>query len=205
MMTSALSSGQREYTLDLPPGFIEIPLGELSSDVIERAATQAATAFGLSQGDQHTRNLAFALSSAVAGELANDISYLAIGFFRSHDGARPIMVAITCLSRPSQHEEVQAAISGLLEVHRDQGQESVWPIQLSSGPAVAVVTEEFNELTIDGQQDAIPLIQRAVTAWTPDPDGTTLAVVSVSSNNWQDWDSVCELALDLFDTLEWAP
>jgi hypothetical protein len=41
--------------------------------------------------------------------------------------------------------------------------------------------------------------------WIPDRDGTTLAVLSASTNNWRDWRRVCELALGVFETVEWQP
>jgi hypothetical protein len=37
----------------------------------------------------------------------------------------------------------------------------------------------------------------------PDPGGTTLGVVSFSSNNWVDWPHIARLSVDILRTMRW--
>ncbi|WP_209706792.1 hypothetical protein [Crossiella equi] len=117
------------------------------------------------------------------------------------DPERLLMVWLTVSEVRSAHETPGVAVAGLLEAHRERG--DVAQVTLPAGPAAVVVTEEALALHV-GELSA-PVLRRDVTAWVPDPFGTRLAVISLATNSWQDWDHVCELALALFDSLDWAP
>ena len=51
--------------------------------------------------------------------------------------------------------------------------------------------------------DPLPVLQRQLLAWIPDPAGSAVAVVGVASNSWPDWAHVCDLALDVFESVSW--
>jgi hypothetical protein len=53
--------------------------------------------------------------------------------------------------------------------------------------------------------EPIPVLTRQLSAWVPDRDGTTIGVISVMTNSFQDWERVCVLALDIFDSFGWEP
>jgi hypothetical protein len=59
-------------------------------------------------------------------------------------------------------------------------------------------------IEIDGV-GPLPLLQRQVLAWIPDPAGSAVAVIGVASNCWQDWAHICDLALDVFESVLWDP
>ncbi|HWE91280.1 MAG TPA: hypothetical protein VG317_17600 [Pseudonocardiaceae bacterium] len=203
MTSFTTAANPRDYALTIPTGFIRLPVSELTDNSIKIVATHLAATFHQDYVDDNMRALAFALSTAVSQTVPDAVSFVGVGLFRSPEADRPIMVVLTCLSQGSDHGDIETGIAGLLEVHRQENRGSVEEIQLPCGRAVAVVIEDLNELTVAGSAP-IPLIRRSVTAWIPDPHGTTTAVISLSSNNWQDWDHVCRLALDLFGTLEWS-
>jgi hypothetical protein len=130
------------------------------------------------------------------------IDHTEMAMYRSPDDpdrAMMIMLSSTCV--PADHADAESAIAGLVEVHTAVGQGEVSQLTLPVGPAVVVVTDERNDV-ITGDQVA-PVLHRAITAWVPDPDGTTLGVVSVSSNNWRDWQHICQLALAILQTMRW--
>lgn len=80
---------------------------------------------------------------------------------------------------------------------------TVEQIKLPVGPAIATVTEEENALVMG--DEPIQVLTRQLSAWVPDREGTTIAVVSVMTNSFRDWEHVCTLALDIFDSLGWEP
>lgn len=55
----------------------------------------------------------------------------------------------------------------------------------------------------DGPAAPAVVLNRQVSAWIPEPDGDTIAVVSVASPSWPDWEHVCDLALGIFDSFGW--
>ncbi|SDP94885.1 hypothetical protein SAMN04487905_11695 [Actinopolyspora xinjiangensis] len=116
---------------------------------------------------------------------------------------RPIMVTLTGIAMPSDHHRKSEAVADLLELHRASADSTFEEIRLPVGPAVVTVTEEENALVVD--EEPIHVLTRQLTAWVPDPDGTTIAVVSVMTNSFQDWEHVCTLALDIFDSFGWEP
>jgi hypothetical protein len=130
------------------------------------------------------------------------IDHTAMAMYRSPDDPdRAMMVLLSSTCLPAAHAGMAPAIAGLLEIHRASAKNTVAQVELPAGPAVVVVDEDQGGIVIG---DVLaPIVHRKITAWVPDPDGSTVAVVSMASNNWPDWAHVCTLALNIFDTLEW--
>ena len=189
----------RPFRLDIPPGFIRLPGGQLDDAALDRVAAQLATMINAAEITDDIRTVAYGLAALAPRALTDAVPY--IGLFRSPAAARPVLMSLSCLSQPSNHDSVPTAIGGLLEIHRKHGYAREIP--LPSGPAVISLREQLTELTVGGAA-ALRLLRREVTAWVPDPAGTAIGVVSVSSGNWRDWEHVCDFMLGLCDTLEWA-
>ncbi len=199
---------RRGFRLGLPDGFIPLPLSEgdidVESDEFESLVSFAAEAFGLSATDESS--IATATSFAQLGSIISDsgVDYSAIAFYKSPDDLmRPIMVTLTGIAMPSDHRSREAAITDLLELHGESNDSTTEEIRLPVGPAVATVTEEENALVMG--DEPIQVLTRQLSAWVPDRDGTTIAVVSIMTNSFRDWEYVCTLALDIFDSLGWEP
>lgn len=196
----------RGFRFDLPSGFIEVPVhdDELSPDSFGELSAKVAGWFALPTDDGNATAMALGLATfgAMAGQDGAD--YAAVGLYRSPDDPqRPIMVLVTSIGMPSDHDRPATAIAGLLEIHDAAARGMVGTLKLPVGPAVAIVTEEETALRIG--EEVTPMLRRQVAAWVPDPDGTTLAVLAVSTTSWQDWEHVCTLAVGIFESLEWDP
>lgn len=192
----------RRFQFGLPTGFVELPVDpeDLSPESFGTLRREVAGAFGFDADDPSTE--AAALGMATLGLMMAGVDYAAVGIYRSPDEpGRPIMIVLTGTGLPSDHDRPETAIEGLLEIHEAQGQGTVGRLTLPTGPAVVVVSEQESVLHI-GEATA-PVLQRQVAAWLPDPAGSTIAVVSASTNSWPDWEHVCALALDVFESLEW--
>ncbi|HEY0806630.1 MAG TPA: hypothetical protein VGD84_16270 [Pseudonocardiaceae bacterium] len=194
----------RSFALGLPDGFVELPssVESATADSVGEVTAYFARLFNLPPDDQNAA--AAAVYFAAVGTSSGDegVDHTAMAMYRSPDDperAMMVLLSSTCLS--AGHADVDSAIAGLLEIHRAVGRGTVTRVELPAGPAVVVVDEEQNGITI-GEQFA-PIVHRKITAWVPDPDGSTVAVVSMASNNWPDWAHVCRLALNIFDTLDW--
>jgi hypothetical protein len=195
----------RPFVLLLPEQFIEIHLGELTEDVLRGLARQVAGVFGISELDLGAVASAVTLGSVGAAAAAGGASHLSAGLFRSPDDERPVMVLVSCYVMVSDHTAVQAAVSGLLEIHETQNRGVVRAVQLDSGPAVTVEARETVQITMGEQAPEIyDITQHTVTAWIPDPTGTCVVAVSVSSTNSDDWEHVQDLAGGIFDGFLWA-
>lgn len=202
-MTTA-SPRVRGFQFGLPTGFVELPVDQedLSPESFSALRGELADLFGFDAHGQSSE--AAALGMATLGLMIDGVDYAAVGIYRSPDEAdRPIMIVLTATGVPSDHGRQETAIAGLLDIHEAQGRGTVGRLTLPAGPAVAVVTEQQSILHI--REASAPLLQRQVAAWLPDPAGSTIAVVSASTNSWRDWEHVCALALDVFDSLEWSP
>lgn len=186
----------RSFTLGVPPGFIRIQPDTPADELL----AQIARVFNTEQITDDMRKFAAVLTALTPNALTDAIPYVGLGLFRSPQARRPILLSLSCLSQAADHDGVRTAVGGLLEVHRDRLAREV---ALTCGPAVITLAEEPIELT-DGGQPELRLLRREITAWVPDPAGTAIAVVSVSSNNWQDWEHISEFALGLFNSLEWT-
>jgi len=199
-MTRTLGQA-RPFRLDIPPGFIQLPGGDLDDAVLDRVAGQLATTINAPEVTDGIRTAAYSLAALMPRALTDAVPYVGLGLFRSPEAGRPVLMSLSCLSQPSNHDSVPTAVAGLLEIHRQHGRAREIP--LPGGPAVISLGEQSAELTI-GDAAPLRLLRREITAWVPDPAGRAIGVVSVSSNNWQDWEYVCEFLLGLCETLEWA-
>ncbi|MFE3175087.1 hypothetical protein ACFXPA_06855 [Amycolatopsis sp. NPDC059090] len=197
----------REFTFSVPDGFVELPVDDIDVDGVEKHDLDArvAGAFGLAADDPSAAMLAntYALYGETMG--SQGIGYAAIAIYRSPDAAdRPIMPVLASSCIPSDHESVDVAIEGLLGMHATSEGRSTRLVDLPAGKAVVTVQEEKTILRDDVDSVKVPVLQRQVAAWIPDPRGTSIAMVAVCSNNWQDWEHVAVLALDIFDTVSWV-
>lgn len=206
MSTAIDRTALRGFALGPPEGFVELPLDadELREEDFERLVDRMTTMFGITDRNAaHDAALSFAALGEGTGRSGAD--YTAVALYASPDEPqRPIMVWLTGIVMPSDHQRVTDGIEGLLEVHRSQARGDVVELTLPIGPAVGVLVEEQDRALAVGDE-AFPIINRTITAWVPDQDGTAVGVVSISTNSWRDWQHVCTLALDVFDTFEWQP
>lgn len=194
----------RRFQFDLPAGFVELPVDPEDLDPESFGALRAEIAgiFGFETDASSTE--AAALGMATLGLLMAGVDYAAVGFYQSPDEpGRPIMVVLTATGLPSEHDRPETAIDGLVEIHEAQGLGTVGRLTLPTGPAVVVVSEQESVLHIGDA--ATPVLQRQVAAWVPDRAGSTIAVLTASTNSWRDWEHVCALGLDVFESLEWFP
>lgn len=194
----------RSFSLELPDGFMELPAAveAVTAERIGEIGARFAALAGLPPDDLGAAEAA-AYYAALGPMSAEDgIDYTAMALYRSPDDpTRVMMIMLSSTCVPADHVDVESAVAGLLEVHKATGRGEVSQLQLPAGPAVTVVTEEPSTIS-DGEQSAT-ILHRAVTAWVPDPGGTTLGVVSISTNNWVDWPHVARLAADILRTMRW--
>lgn len=196
---------RRGFHLSLPDAFTALPLDDIESandlgDLTPRIAKQ----FGLAPDEDGA--VAAADAFAQLGSLIGDggVDYAAVAYYKSPDDPlRPIMVALTGIAIPSDHHNISEAVTSLVELHSASGADAVEELRLPSGPAVATVAEEQNALVMN--DIPVHILTRQLSAWVPDRDGTTIGVVSVITNSFQDWERVCVLGLEIFDTFGWEP
>jgi hypothetical protein len=192
----------RGFNLVLPEQCVEIPLGELTEDGLRGLADEIAAVFQIPSLDLGAVASAITLASMGAGAAAGGAAHVSAGIFRSTDGSRPILMLVSAYVMPSDHASAQAAISGLLEIHESQQSGLVRTVQLDSGPAVTVEASEDTEITM-GDPEPYEISQHSLTAWIPDPDGSTLVALSVMSTNTEDWPDIKDLAEGIFDGFFW--
>lgn len=101
----------------------------------------------------------------------------------------------------ASHASLSTEIAALIKIHQERG-DFAQALTLPAGQAVAVVTEAAQAVGKDAESQAV-VLSRQVAAWIPQPDGDTIAVVSVASPSWPDWEHVCDLALGIFDSFGW--
>jgi hypothetical protein len=186
-------TAQRGFHLNLPQGFVTLPLDDVALEPTELEDLKAKLAeqLGIAPTDEGAQVAAASFSQL--GSMIGDggIDYSAIALYKSlDDPLRPIMVTLTGLAMPSDHRSRAEAISSLIELH--SGADAINEIRLPSGPAVTTVTEEQNALIIN--DESIQVLTRQLSAWVPDREGTTIGVISVITNSFQDWERVCVLA-----------
>jgi hypothetical protein len=104
----------------------------------------------------------------------------------------------------SEHDDASTVITGLRKVYAADLDTDTEVLQLPAGQALATIREQPLMLQVHGVAP-VALLQRQVVVWIPDRAGSAVAVVGVASNCWQDWPHVCDLALDLFESVSWTP
>ena len=187
------------FTFELPEGFVALPASAANAE-IGRALEEL---FALPPGDTSSAKVAESLSALGLIAAAGGAEYTSIGFFRSPDDPqRPVSVLLTAARMPSDHDDPAIVIAGLREVYAQDPDTDAQALQLRAGPALTTVREEPAVIEIEGA-DPLPLLQRQVLAWIPDPAGSAVAVIGVASSCWQDWPHVCDLALGVFDSVSW--
>ncbi|MGH3805353.1 MAG: hypothetical protein ACRDRU_01640 [Pseudonocardiaceae bacterium] len=188
-----------EFTIELPEGFVALPAAAVTAE-LGRALEEL---FHLPPGDVSAAKVAESLSALGLIAATGGAEYTSIGFFRSPDDPqRPVSVLLTAARMASDHGDPAIVIAGLRAVCAQDPDTDVQVLQLQAGPALAIVREEPAMIEVGGA-DPVPLLQRQVLAWIPDPAGSTVAVIGVASNSWQDWSHVCDLALDIFESVSW--
>jgi hypothetical protein len=194
----------RSFTLELPEGFVELPADAdtVTPEQVGAIAARFAALAGLPPDDPNAAEAAVYYAALGASSGDAGVDYTGMALYRSPDDpGRAMMILLSSLCLPAGHADVESAVAGLLEVHKAAGQGEVSQLELPAGPAVTVVTEQQSSIG-DGEQSA-PVLHRAATAWVPDPGGTTLGVVSFSSNNWVDWPHIARLSVDILRTMRW--
>jgi hypothetical protein len=188
-----------KYTIELSENFIELPASAATAQVQRELAER----FGLPAGDTSAAKVAESLTALGLIAADSGAQYTSIGFFRSPDDPqRPVSVVLTASRMGSDHDDPYTVIAGLREVYTMDPTTDTEVLQLPAGPALVTIREEPAMLDIGGT-DSLPLLQRQVLAWIPDPAGSAVAVIGVASNCWQDWARICDLALDVFESLSW--
>ncbi len=187
------------YTIELPENVVELPSCAATAQVQHELEER----FGLPAGDTSAAKVAESLT--VLGLIAADsgAQHTSIGFFRSPDNPqRPVSVVLTASRMGSDHDDPTTVIAGLREVFAADPGIDAEVLALPAGPALATIREEPAMIEIEGV-DPLPLLQRQVLAWIPDPAGSAVAVIGVASNCWEDWAHICDLALDVFESVSW--
>lgn len=194
----------RGFRLGLPEGFVELPIDDFDDQPAERIPESIAALFGLSVHDEDVASAAHAFNGLGAMFGDAGVDYSAIAFYKSPDDpSRPIMVTVCGVTMPSDHRSKSEAVKNVLEAHKYKDHQDLAEVRLPVGPAAVVVTEEQNVLVVDEVPTRV--LTRQLAAWVPDPEGTTIGVVSVMTNSFQDWEHVCGLGLDIFDSFGWEP
>ncbi|QGK71597.1 hypothetical protein GIY23_20585 [Allosaccharopolyspora coralli] len=206
-MTTSRTQQLPNYSLTLPDGFIELPRGEPTDEKLRTLAMAIASRFGLpadTEVDQSLAGVAAMLMTLGASTEAGGAHYTAAAVFRSAKQAdRPLMVVVSCFLLPSEHPSARVAADGLEKYHRNQSGTEVEQVPLPAGQTVVTRTASTSTLTANDQ--TIDVISHAITAWIPNPSGNGLLGVSVTSNNTEDWEDICDMASGLFETVEWTP
>jgi len=189
------------FSIELPEGFIELP----AAPVIAEVQRELEELFDLPAGDTSAAEVAKSLSALGTLAAGGGAQYSSIGLFRSPDDPqRPVSVVFTASQMTSDHDDASMVIIGLREVYAADPDTATEVLQLPAGQALATIREQPLMLQVDGVAP-VALLQRQVVAWIPDRAGSTVAVVGVASNCWQDWPHVCDLALDVFESVSWTP
>jgi hypothetical protein len=189
------------FSIELPEGFIELPAAPATAAVQH----ELEKLLGLPAGDTSAAEVAKSLSALGALAADSGAQYSSIGLFRSPDDLqRPVSVVLTASRMTSEHDDASTVITGLREVYAADLDTDTEVLQLPAGQALATIREQPLMLQVDGVAP-VALLQRQVVVWIPDRAGSAVAVVGVASNCWQDWPHVCDLALDLFESVSWTP
>ena len=187
------------FTIGLPEGFIELSATPATAE-LQRELEEL---FSLPAGDTSAARVAESLSALGALAAGSGAQYSSIGLFRSPDDPqRPVSVVLTASQMASNHDGAGTVITGLRQVYAADPGTGTEVLQLPAGRALATVREEPLLIKLNGDAP-VALLQRQVVAWIPDRAGSAVAVVGVASNCWQDWPHVCDLALEIFDSVAW--
>lgn len=188
------------FTLELPDGFIALPATPATAEV----RRELEDLFNLRAGDTSAARVAESLAALGAIAAGSGAQYSSIGLFRSPDDPqRPVSVVLTASRMTSDHAEASAVITGLRQAYAADPDTATEVLRLPAGQAVVTIREEPVMLQIDGIAP-VPLLQRQVVAWIPDRAGSAVAVVGVASSCWPDWPHICDLALDVFESVSWT-
>ncbi|MPY80424.1 MAG: hypothetical protein GEV04_18595 [Actinophytocola sp.] len=202
-----LPAAERGFNLGLPDGFHGLPVDDTDLAGPDAAASftgEIGGIFGLSFEDENAQAAAAVFAGLGLAAGRQGLDYVAIAYYLSPDDpTRPIMIMLTGYVAPSDHSHPADAVANLREDLASDAETSVHDLRLPVGPAVASVTEKQDKVVVEGYP--FPVLTRQLTAWVPDPDGTAIGVVTVTTNSFQDWERVCTVALDIFDTFEWEP
>lgn len=195
----------RGFAVEIPGGFVGLPTRAPTSQDLSDVARGLEDTFQTGRGDQSASEMAhwFSLIGQLSG--AGGMEFAAIGFFHSPvDLERPVYVLVSGKRVIAQTERPEESVAYLQEYFDQQGVSHRQKIQLSVGEALLVTTEQPTEFPVEGHVTNA-VLQYDLTAWIPDPAGTTIGVVSVSTSSWRDWNYVYEFALGLFDSAVWEP
>ncbi|MGH3633979.1 MAG: hypothetical protein ACRDTS_07785 [Mycobacterium sp.] len=190
------------FSIHVPDGFMPITAG-LNYNVRSELETRFATMFSISADHVGVRSIVDLLSELGVSHHDSGIDFSAIGLFRSPDEPdRPVSALLTCARMAASNESNTVTLSGLRELHEREPNSRVMEIEIQAGRCIAVVKEFFQSIPAD--EDKMYIVSaRQVTVWVPNPDGSSIAVVSIISNSIRDWPNVCDTALDVFNSIAW--
>lgn len=195
------------FALEIPAGFIEIPVGapdSLNAADVEFVRAQLRAVFdnAVPEDDDGLTMTAAALVAFGLSAAAGDAQLAAVGVMRSPDADRPVLVQLVAAQTATNRASAEAALDDLREAHRNSVHgTSMTELTLPAGAAVHVVKETSNVVHHEGAEVAIT--QRESAVWLPDPSGRTIAIVMVSSANLADWPHIAALASDIYESIEW--
>jgi hypothetical protein len=189
------------FSLSLPRGFVPLPLSDEERDDAG-LARHFADLLGLADVDESSAMVAGVMADFGGMLGSGGLEYAALGLFRSPSvPTRPVSALLTCIRMTASGAALSKEIAALMTIHQEQGA-APEVLTLPAGEAVAVVTEEAHDVGTDPASPVV-VLNRQVSVWIPEPDGDTIAVVSVASPSWPDWDHICDLALGIVDSFSW--
>ncbi|KEI43348.1 hypothetical protein [Saccharopolyspora rectivirgula] len=199
------ASAQPNYSILLPEGFVELPGGEPTEAKLRTLAGAVATRFGLpadTEIDQGLAATAAMLMTVGASSAAGGAHYTAAAVYRSkRQPERPVMVLVNCFFMASQHSAPHIAVEGLEQYFGSRPDTTAERLRLPAGEAVVARTATTNLLQV--KDSSVEITSHSITAWLPNPTGTGVLGVAVTSNNTEDWDDIVDLAQGIFQTVEW--
>lgn len=200
--SSPTAAQPHPFALYLPEGFIELPLGELTEESFAGIAAETAAFFDIEPTDLGAVASAITFATMAGAMREARASYSAAGLFKSLDGTRPLLALVQCFVLLSDHHTVDAGVMALKALHEQQGLGTVTTEHLEAGAAVIVETAERDLVTM--RDETFETEPRSITAWIPDPAGTCVVGLGVSSNNTEDWPRIKDLADGIFNAFEWV-
>lgn len=208
MTTAANTTLQEGFTIELPDSFVSLPTDSIDEAALEFVSAEIADALGLDEADKdsYAASQLFAAAGVVAGEF--EVDTVSIGFFLAPPTsnatvADPVVLFLTTTSFQAEAADIDVAIEGLKDIAETDTKATPFDVRLPCGRAVIAASERTVVLEQEGSTDT-PLLQRSLTLWAPNPATGQVAVVHVSTNNWNHWERVCETSMDIFETLDWA-
>ncbi|RZS39342.1 hypothetical protein EV193_104559 [Herbihabitans rhizosphaerae] len=190
-------------SFEVPEGFVRLPTAQ-SGEAADRVAEEFAALLGLDGVDEGTVSVAQML--ALYGEAIGDagFDYAAMGLFRSpSEPRRPVSALLMCTRIPVPRDAQGQIESQLGELESLKDGTEAERVQILAGTALITTSEETQTVPIEAAEPVV-LRGRRITCWIPSPTRSTVGLISVFSHSWPDRDHVRDMAMSIFDTVEWG-